>query len=63
MFRLAAADNDATRPFIHHTPAGRLGTPEDVADVAVWLSSDRARFVTGQNILIDGGYTIPGHRA
>lgn len=63
MFRLAAADSDADRPFIGHTPAGRLGTPEDVADVVIWLSSDGARFVTGQNTLIDGGYTIPGHRA
>jgi NAD(P)-dependent dehydrogenase (short-subunit alcohol dehydrogenase family) len=63
MFRLAAADNDADRPFIQHTPAGRLGTPEDVAEVVVWLSSDAARFVTGQNTLVDGGYTIPGHRA
>lgn len=63
MFRLAAANTDVVRPFVHHTPAGRLGTPEDVAEVVVWLSTDAARFVTGQNTLIDGGYTIPGHRA
>lgn len=63
MFRLAAADAEADRPFIKHTPVGRLGTPEDVAEVVVWLSSDAARFVTGQNTLVDGGYTIPGHRA
>lgn len=62
MFRLAATDKDAVRPFIHHTPAGRLGTPEDVAAVVVWLCTDAARFVTGQNTLVDGGYTIPGHR-
>lgn len=63
MFRLAAADPEADRPFIQHTPAGRLGTPEDIAGVVVWLSSDAARFVTGQNTLVDGGYAIPGHRA
>jgi NAD(P)-dependent dehydrogenase (short-subunit alcohol dehydrogenase family) len=63
MFRAAAADSNADRPFVQHTPARRLGQPEDVADAVVWLSSDAARFVTGQNILIDGGYTIPGHRA
>jgi NAD(P)-dependent dehydrogenase (short-subunit alcohol dehydrogenase family) len=63
MFRAAATDGNADRPFVEHTPVRRLGQPQDVADAVVWLSSDAARFVTGQNILIDGGYTIPGHRA
>ena len=36
-------------------PTGRLGTPEDVADVAVFLASDAARFVTGSCIAADGG--------
>jgi NAD(P)-dependent dehydrogenase (short-subunit alcohol dehydrogenase family) len=40
----------------------RLGQPEDVGDVAVWLCTDEARFVTGQSILVDGGYTIAGMR-
>lgn len=62
MFR-RFADDDAARPFVDHTPARRLGTPADVADVVVWLASDAARFVTGQTVLVDGGYTIPGHRA
>jgi enoyl-[acyl-carrier-protein] reductase (NADH) len=35
-----------------------VGAPADVGDVAVWLASDEARFVTGQNLLVDGGYTI-----
>ena len=34
---------------------GRLGTPEDVADVIAFLVSDDARFLTGQGILVDGG--------
>jgi NAD(P)-dependent dehydrogenase (short-subunit alcohol dehydrogenase family) len=42
------------------TPLGRVGTPEDVADVVVFLSSDLARFVTGQNIVVDGGMTLHG---
>lgn len=55
--------DDATFvPFIAHTPARRLGTPEEVAEAVVWLCSDQARFITGQNLLIDGGYTISGHR-
>lgn len=56
-------DDAAFAPFIQHTPARRLGKPEDVAEVVTWLCSDQARFVTGQNILVDGGYAIPGHRA
>jgi meso-butanediol dehydrogenase/(S,S)-butanediol dehydrogenase/diacetyl reductase len=42
------------------TPAGRIGVPEDVADVVVFLCSDLARFVTGQNIVVDGGLTLHG---
>jgi len=37
-------------------PVGRLGRPEEIADAVVWLCSDRASFVTGQAIAIDGGY-------
>jgi meso-butanediol dehydrogenase/(S,S)-butanediol dehydrogenase/diacetyl reductase len=42
------------------TPLGRVGTPEDIADVVVFLSSDLARFVTGQNLVVDGGMTLHG---
>ncbi|HWF23426.1 MAG TPA: SDR family NAD(P)-dependent oxidoreductase [Acidimicrobiales bacterium] len=42
------------------TPMGRVGEPEDVADVVVFLCSDLARFVTGQNLVIDGGMTLHG---
>ncbi len=59
---IATSDPSAFIPFISHTPAQRLGQPEDIADVAVWLSTDDARFITGQNILVDGGYTIAGMR-
>jgi len=46
--------------FAHDTPLGRVGEPEDVADVVVFLCSDLARFVTGQNIVVDGGLTLHG---
>jgi NAD(P)-dependent dehydrogenase (short-subunit alcohol dehydrogenase family) len=36
-------------------PAGRLGTPEDVAQTAVWLAGPDSGFVTGQEIVVDGG--------
>lgn len=62
MARGGWTDDSAFIPFVEHTPAKRAGQPDDVGDVAVWLSSDEARFVTGQNILVDGGYTIAGLR-
>ncbi|MHB8220004.1 MAG: SDR family NAD(P)-dependent oxidoreductase [Acidimicrobiales bacterium] len=46
--------------FERSTPVGRLGEPEDVADVVVFLCSHLARFVTGQTIVVDGGMTLHG---
>ena len=36
-------------------PLQRLGEPAEVADTIVWLASDRASYVTGQTVLVDGG--------
>lgn len=57
--------SDMTRPmldipelvqaYIEKTPLGRIGEPEDVAHVVLFLASDGARFVTGQTLLVDGG--------
>jgi NAD(P)-dependent dehydrogenase (short-subunit alcohol dehydrogenase family) len=44
--------------FAAATPLRRAGLPADVGDVAVWLSSEAARFVTGQSLMVDGGYTL-----
>ncbi len=41
----------------HHTLVGRLGAPDEIAAGAVFLASDESRFVTGSDLLIDGGYT------
>lgn len=38
-------------------PAGRVGTPEDIADAVLYLLDDRAGFITGQNLVVDGGMT------
>jgi meso-butanediol dehydrogenase/(S,S)-butanediol dehydrogenase/diacetyl reductase len=46
--------------FERTTPVGRIGEPEDIADVVVFLCSELARFVTGQNIVVDGGLTLHG---
>jgi len=42
-------------------PLGRAGEPEDIADVMVFLASDKARYLTGQTLTIDGGLTIQSH--
>lgn len=39
-------------------PLGRVGEPEDIADVAVFLSSDAARYITGQILTVDGGLLV-----
>ena len=43
---------------VKHYPLGRYGEPEDVAYAAVYLLSEASRWMTGSNILIDGGYTL-----
>lgn len=42
--------------FIDHTPMGRVGQPEDIANAAIFLASDMASFVTGTLLMVDGGY-------
>ena len=39
-------------------PLKRMAKPEEIADLAVFLSSELNHYITGQNIVIDGGYTI-----
>jgi NAD(P)-dependent dehydrogenase (short-subunit alcohol dehydrogenase family) len=40
------------------TPVGRLGEPEDIAAAVAFLGSDDASFITGQNLVVDGGRSI-----
>ena len=49
------------RTYEERIPLGRIGTPEEVADVIVFLASDAARYVTGQELIVDGGLTINGN--
>jgi NAD(P)-dependent dehydrogenase (short-subunit alcohol dehydrogenase family) len=44
-------------------PLGRMGTADDVADTAIFLLSDRASFLTGQNIVLDGGVSLQSHES
>jgi 3-oxoacyl-[acyl-carrier protein] reductase len=43
---------------VAHTPLGRLGTADEVAEVYVWLASDHARFVHGAVVAVDGGLVL-----
>jgi len=55
----AAGSIDAARAaFVARQPMGRLGTPEEIAALAVYLSGDDAQFITGQAIVIAGGLTL-----
>ena len=63
-------DTDALKKFpnrdeiigqsLERTPLGRLTTPDDVADLALFLCSDLAKMIHGQTVVVDGGYAIQG---
>jgi enoyl-[acyl-carrier protein] reductase III len=63
-------DTDALKKFpnrdeiisrsLQHTPLGRLTTPEDVADLALFLCGKGAAMIHGQVLVVDGGYAVQG---
>ena len=56
MMLKAIAENPEREEFINHgIPMGRMGLPDEIAEAAVWLCSDRASFITGQVLQVDGG--------
>ncbi len=59
--RLAGGDIEASLASYGRThPLGRIGTPEDIANAVVFLSSDKASFITGEYLSVDGGYMAQG---
>ena len=54
---LTGGTEAARRAFVERQPMGRLGTPEEVAALAVYLASDEAAFMTGSAVVLDGGWT------
>jgi tropinone reductase I len=54
------AETDRYEKIIARTPLGRVGQPEEVASLACFLAMDRASYITGQNIMVDGGMSIKG---
>jgi 2-keto-3-deoxy-L-fuconate dehydrogenase len=58
--RIAAFDDPeaARRDFVARQPMGRLGKPEEIAAIALYLASDESSYATGQVFVVDGGLTI-----
>ena len=53
--RVTGNDQEAKEQFLAMEPIGRLGTPDEIAEAVIWLSSDRSSFVTGEYLVADGG--------
>jgi NAD(P)-dependent dehydrogenase (short-subunit alcohol dehydrogenase family) len=49
---------ESVEDFGAQVPLGRLGTPEEVAEAVVFLASDQAAWITGVNLVVDGGTTL-----
>jgi len=56
--RIVGGSEAARRAFVERQPLGRLGTPAEVAALAVYLASDESSFTTGAIHVIDGGFTL-----
>jgi NAD(P)-dependent dehydrogenase (short-subunit alcohol dehydrogenase family) len=56
--RLAQGMPDPRERLVARIPWGRLGTPEELAGTYVWLASDLAAYVTGQTVVVDGGWQV-----
>ena len=54
--RATAGNATLAAQLVQAEPVGRLGAAEEVAEAAVWLCSERARFVTGHALAVDGGF-------
>lgn len=54
--RATQGDPDARQQYIAMEPVGRMGEPEEVAESVLWLCSEKASFVTGETLAVDGGF-------
>lgn len=57
MTKDSMANPDLKSVWLEMTPTGRVGEPEDIANAVLYLASDEAKFATGTNLVVDGGYT------
>ena len=51
---------DVRRTYHERIPLGRVGTEDEVADVIVFVASEASRYMTGQELVVDGGLVING---
>jgi NAD(P)-dependent dehydrogenase (short-subunit alcohol dehydrogenase family) len=51
---------EVRRTYEERIPVGRIGSADEIADVVLFLASDAARYMTGQELIVDGGLTING---
>src|SRR5207253_1905657 len=64
ILKAVATDKNAKRAILTRTPLGRIGEPDDIAGIAVFLASKDASYISGETIYADGGrlalnYTVP----
>jgi NAD(P)-dependent dehydrogenase (short-subunit alcohol dehydrogenase family) len=64
ILKAVATDKEAKRRILSRTPLGRIGEPDEIASIAVFLASPEASYMTGETIYADGGrlalnYTVP----
>jgi NAD(P)-dependent dehydrogenase (short-subunit alcohol dehydrogenase family) len=55
---VAAREPEMRDEWLRRTPAGRMGEPEELGDLVAYLAGDGSRFVVGETVVIDGGYTL-----
>ena len=58
MTKLGMSNEEWNRQWLEMTPMNRVGEPADIAHAVLYLASDAARFATGTNLVVDGGYTV-----
>lgn len=58
--RMALHRTEKTKKQVKEALLGRAALPEEIAEAILFLASDRASFITGQTIIVDGGYSISG---
>lgn len=54
---LSSQSPEYQKAFVSQVPLGRLAAPDEIADAVLFIASDRARFITGQLLCVDGGYS------